>query len=367
MQPARMKQCILVTFFVLCAAFWGWILFFHLLPALFPLLLGSLIAALIRPVVLFVSKKAHCSEKISSAFVLLFFYLIAILLLLGIGYLAWEVLYFLSGHIPDFYKTTLLPQIAYFFQKLSPLLSRFSPNVTQNVELFWESFRSFLTNFVSGFSSLLFSFCAGFVAKLPIFFFSFAVTIFSSVGISLYWKNISRFLRFLLPKKSIPVFANLKQFFAKTALRAVASFLLLTLITFLELCLGFWILKIPNILGTSALICLLDILPVLGVGTVIIPWAIFSLIAGNIGKGIGLLLLFALMSLIKNFLQPKLLGNCIGLPPLVSLVCLYAGFRLWGLWGALLLLLCCLLIKFWYKNRTSLFSAQNPDEPKTSL
>ena len=86
----------------------------------------------------------------------------------------------------------------------------------------------------------------------------------------------------------------------------------------------------------ASLITLVDAFPVLGVGTVLVPWSLLELIQGNRGMGLGLLGLYALIWLIRSVLEPKLLGKELGLDPLVTLVCIYAGFRLWGLSGMLL-------------------------------
>ena len=83
----------------------------------------------------------------------------------------------------------------------------------------------------------------------------------------------------------------------------------------------------------AAAIALLDLLPVIGTGTVLVPWGIVLLLTGNAGKGFGLLVLFALTTVLHEVLEPKLLGEKLGIPPLITLICLYAGYRLFGVWG----------------------------------
>lgn len=80
----------------------------------------------------------------------------------------------------------------------------------------------------------------------------------------------------------------------------------------------------------------LDALPLLGTGVVLVPWGIFALIQGNIVQGIVLLVLYAATSLIREFLEPKLMGSQIGLPPVLFLASVYWGLYLFGIWGVVL-------------------------------
>ena len=78
---------------------------------------------------------------------------------------------------------------------------------------------------------------------------------------------------------------------------------------------------------------MLDFLPVLGVGLFLVPWGVLSLLAGNRILGIGLLILFFLIAVFRQFLEPRVLGRGYGLHPLVTLLSLYAGGRLFGFFG----------------------------------
>ena len=87
----------------------------------------------------------------------------------------------------------------------------------------------------------------------------------------------------------------------------------------------------------AGLITLVDAFPILGVGTVLVPWGILLLVQGNLPLGLGIFALYGVIWLVRSVLEPKLLGKELGLDPLVTLVCIYAGFRLWGIWGMLLM------------------------------
>ena len=86
----------------------------------------------------------------------------------------------------------------------------------------------------------------------------------------------------------------------------------------------------------AVLIALVDALPMLGTGTVLIPWAVYALIRGEQALAIGLGALYGVVVLLRSTLEPRLIGRQLGLSPLVTLGALYVGYRLWGVLGMIL-------------------------------
>lgn len=114
------------------------------------------------------------------------------------------------------------------------------------------------------------------------------------------------------------------------------SQLILTSITFLELLVAFLILGIENPLIIALLIALVDVLPILGAGTVLIPWSIINLVMGNLKLALSLILLYLIILLVRQFIEPRVLGTQIGIHPLFTLSGMYIGLRLWGVAGMFL-------------------------------
>lgn len=110
----------------------------------------------------------------------------------------------------------------------------------------------------------------------------------------------------------------------------------LAVITWGILTLGFWLLKVSYAPLWAALVALVDAVPILGTGTVLLPWSLICFWEGNTTRGVGLLLLYAVVATTRTVLEPKLVGKHLDLDPLATLVALYAGFRLWGILGLLL-------------------------------
>jgi predicted PurR-regulated permease PerM len=109
------------------------------------------------------------------------------------------------------------------------------------------------------------------------------------------------------------------------------------LITFIELSIGLLILRVNNAIPIALGIALFDIFPILGTGGIVIPWSLISLLTGNTFLGIGLLVLYAAITLVRNFIEPQIIGDQLGLNPLVAIISMYLGFVWMGVGGMILM------------------------------
>lgn len=145
-------------------------------------------------------------------------------------------------------------------------------------------------------------------------------------------KNLSGWLPASWNERYLPALTSLKT----TLIGWLKAQVKLSLITAGILLAGFLILRIPHAPVWAAVISLVDALPVLGTGIVVVPWGIFCLLQGQQVKGIGLLALYGVVWLVRSIMEPKLLGKGLGLDPLVTLLSMYAGYKLFALPGLLL-------------------------------
>ena len=121
--------------------------------------------------------------------------------------------------------------------------------------------------------------------------------------------------------------------------------LILMTITFTELNIGFLIMKVENSLLLSLLIAVVDALPILGTGTILIPWAIIKLISGDYRLGISLLLLYLIVIIVRQLIEPKIVGKQIGMYPLLTLFAMYTGLQAMGFAGMIVGPIIVLIIK----------------------
>jgi len=98
---------------------------------------------------------------------------------------------------------------------------------------------------------------------------------------------------------------------------------------------GFLLLNVERAVLAALLTSLVDLLPVLGVGTVLVPWSVLAFLSGDVFRGVGLLVLFGIMVVVRQFLEPRIVGGSLGIHPLLTLLAVFAGFRLFGFAGML--------------------------------
>ncbi len=144
----------------------------------------------------------------------------------------------------------------------------------------------------------------------------------------------------------------------RSATRALAklfkAYITIMAITFAEMFLGLFLLKLIGVYDGSyiAIIsfvtCIIDIIPVLGTGTVLIPWAVFNLVFGNFGMGIGLLVIYAVVTVIRQIIEPKLVANQAGLPAIVTIMAMFIGVKVFGTFGIILLPFTVIILKLLY-------------------
>ncbi len=128
--------------------------------------------------------------------------------------------------------------------------------------------------------------------------------------------------------------------------------------------LGLLVLGVEPALLAAGGIALVDALPVLGSGAVLVPWALVVLLLGDLPLGLGLLVLYAGLTVTRSLLEPRLVGRQAGLPPLLALVSMYAGFRLLGVGGLILAPLGAMVAwQLWMGERTQKRGAAQPPPP----
>ena len=125
--------------------------------------------------------------------------------------------------------------------------------------------------------------------------------------------------------------------------------MILALITACELFVGFLIMGIDNAVVLSLVVAVVDLLPILGVGTVLIPWAVINLLAGgSIFITVGMLVLYFICLSVRNIIQPKILGESIGISSLASLIAIWVGYKIYGFIGMLIMpVIATVLYKFY--------------------
>ena len=321
------------TLALLCVFGAAWLGLRWLFPLFLPFFLGGSLALLAEPAVKFFSRKMPRSWACVLAVSLLLLLLAGLLVLLCSAIV--RNLGLLAGALPDMERAAA--------DALSLLRSR----LTLLVEKLPENLQSTAQHSLSRLFESGMNFTDDAVRALPAVITGFLGAVSGSavaVGagglcaylISLRRPKIQKWLaqRFS-PERREAFLLRLAQIRSVVGgwLRAQSVLLLLT---FTIVSAGLLILRIPYAPLWAGGVALVDALPVLGSGTVLLPWALISLLQGHLPRALGLLATYACAALARSTLEPRLVGRHLGLDPLVTLACLYLGYRLWGFAGLIL-------------------------------
>ena len=311
-------------------------LLFKLGIFLFPFTLALFFSILTQPFSRFLQKKLKFSQKISTIVSIVLF------LVIFLAFISLSALR-LSGEI---YKLSMnLNKYSKDFQSLwNHTIDRVYSLLGYFPEGFDEQVKSSINGFIRMGTSKLGSFInslINFITSIPTIILYICITILSTFFISLDKKKIMDFLEQQFPETWINKVYNIKrEMFNVLGSYIRAQFILMT-ICFFELLISFNILSflkfnLPYPLIFSIIICIIDALPILGAGAVLLPWSLMSFVTGDIKLGLALLAIYFLVLSVRQMLEPKLISQNLGVHPLVTLISMYSGFKFFGVIGFLI-------------------------------
>lgn len=168
---------------------------------------------------------------------------------------------------------------------------------------------------------------------IPGFLTNLLITVIATIFTELEFHQVIRFCRNQIPDRYLHMFQAGKGYVTGTLGRCILSYCLIMGMTFLELWTGLALLGIEGAFVIAFVIAVLDILPVIGTGTVLIPWSVLAFAGGNLKIGIGILALYLVITIVRNIVEPKLVGRQMGLSPVVMLPCMLVGLKMFGIVG----------------------------------
>lgn len=309
----------------------------YALKWIMPFIIGFFIAFLTRPAASALRKVTKMHQKLAGFLALVLGYAAIVFALWLLGSKIFISLRDLFVKLPEYYDSTILPFLSSAMSSLENLAKQISPETLDQLYSMAENTLDSLRSYILRISSGALSAIAGTTARIPFYFISFAFTILASVFISMDYDKIIHFIKNQLPPRGRQFMSDAKSHIGKTVLGYLRAYTIILLITFTELCIGFWILKIENAVGLAAIIALADILPVVGTGGILIPWAIVMLFTQNYILALGLIIIYIVILVVRNFTEPKIIGDQLGLNPLVTLIAIYLGYRFMGVLGMIAL------------------------------
>ena len=300
-----------------------------LLPFLFPFLLGWTLAAASEPAVRLGTDRLGLGRSLSAGLGVT----ATLILLSGIVFLLGAVLVrelgAVSRRIPDMagQSAELLESALAALSDRVP--SPIGPMVTDSVHRFFQDSQALTDRALEQMPGLL----SGLLGKVPGSAMSIGTGILSAYFISGRLPRLKAWAGAHAPKlwtqSLLPALRHLKDSLGKWL---VAQGKLMA-VTYGIVALGLWLLRIPYAFGWAVLVAAVDAIPLLGTGTVLLPWGLSKLLQGEPFTALGMAVLYLAAMVTRTALEPKFYGKHLGLDPLVMLLFLYCGYRLWGFLG----------------------------------
>ena len=178
---------------------------------------------------------------------------------------------------------------------------------------------------------------SGVAGALPSVFIFMLVTIISAAYFAYDLEGINGAVKSVLPKRSLDFLRRVRVAFSSVGIKYIRSYLIIMTVTFVTLLAGFLIIGVEYATLIALFVAVLDILPVFGVGTVLVPWSAVAFIMKDFSLGVGLLVLFLFITVLREIVEPKILGKNLGLHPLLTLILLYLGYSFFGFFGMVIL------------------------------
>ena len=363
----------------------GFLIIRYALGVCFPFLFAFLVAAVLQRPKNFLVRKTFLKDGAASVICvfLLLFFVLAVVSLIGvrlftriqefINYIALQFqnaedvianiekwLLNLIEKLPEFLRKTLSENATELFGKLNDYFQSSTPGsadaaAAAGAEVA-QSSKSALSGLLGGnfklswlttpISSLLST-----AKQIPSVLIAVVITLVASCFMTTEFPRVMGFFRLQVPERRRNDLDRAKVLLRSSLGKMGRAYALIMLVTFIEMSLGLTVLRLIGVFQSnyiimiSAVTAIIDIVPVLGTGTILIPWAAYSLITGSFGMGIGLIVIYAAITVIRQVIEPKLVAGQLGLSPVVTIAALYFGLKIFGVLGMLITPVLVIMLK----------------------
>lgn len=308
----------------------------YLLPALLPFLVGAVIAMLLRPLACSIRHTTRMKYAPSAVTAALIFYGLALLLTVSLGFLIFAQAISLFTRLPELFTDSLIPAASAMWDRSAGWVAGLLPTAGVYMERLSQWTTVIVGEALSQLSQTLLHWAGSLVKGFPSAVFGCFLGVLSSVLLLVDYDGVAAALSSLLTTRLRLLVHRSKKFLIATGSNVIKAYFLLMLLTFVEVSAGLWLLGIEYWAVMGIVVAVVDVLPILGSGAVLIPWGVWQLVSGNPGQGIGILVLYGIVVVVRTIAEPKILGDRIGLPPLVTILSMYLGLRFMGVAGLVL-------------------------------
>ena len=338
--------------FLIKFAFWGALAilafaFIHfLLGPLTPFIIAFTVAALLQGLMRWVEQrwaKIPHGVVATALTVLSYMILLGLVLLLLVGLFSAAIDW--ASDLPDYFTETITPWLEEGSANILGFVYMLNPSMGQYLQEMLPDALSAMGSVIMDFSVSLVSWASSVGTKLPGAMLAVVVCVIATAFLSRDYAYISSSILSVFPGRAQVMLRQAKTAIVKILGNFARSYVLILFITFLEIWIGLEIINFENAIVIAAIIAVFDILPIVGSGMVLLPWTIFKFVQGDVGKGIGLLILYLWVVIARQVIEPRIVSKRVGLHPLSTLLFMWLGLKIFGGVGMLALPICVLILK----------------------
>ncbi len=240
------------------------------------------------------------------------------------------------GNLPEFLSETLTESLSTIFTQIREYLAGQSTELTDSITGSLGNSFSFdwITTPLSGVIST--------AKQIPSILIAIVVTLVAACFMASDYEEIMGFIKRQFPREKRKDLSRAKTLLKITLTKMAKAYARIMTVTFTEMFLGLTVLRLIGIYSSNFTViiaiatAIVDIIPVLGTGTILIPWALYNLIVGNYALAIGLGVIYAVITVIRQIIEPKLVAGQLGLSPVVTVTALYLGLKIFGVLGMII-------------------------------
>nr|WP_306220543.1 sporulation integral membrane protein YtvI [Cohnella sp. WQ 127256] len=312
-------------------------------PLIYPFLLGWLLAYALNPLVNLLHRRARFPRWLAVSFTLLLFTSIMITILSALVMRLVEEIMNLSGSLQNiviwveqsFNNLLSRPDIQNLIDRINEFYIQ-NPNYKETINNSLSDTAQAITHAGTGLISLFFNGIVSILYSLPFVATITIVVLLASFFISKDWNRYMLRLQAWFPNTMVRRAGSVWKGLQYALFGYLRAQFIMISITTVVVILGLLILRVENALSIGLFIGFIDLLPYLGVGAAMVPWIAYTFLSGDWQLGTGLAILYGIILIARQFIEPKVLASSVGLDPLPTLIAMFVGLKLFGIFGLIL-------------------------------
>ena len=346
MDELQRKKTFMINFaYFALIVFIYYVLVKYVVTGLMPFVLAGLVAIGLNAPIEKLANALRLPRRGAAMIVLVIFYaLVAGLLTLIILRIVWSVLEWF-GQLPMLYGSYIEP----LFLRLIEFYNTHVADASANREPFTQNMineiMGNLSSVVSSISRLAIGFARNMVVGTPTMLLKLLFSILATIFLCFDYPEISYFAINQFNPKGQRIVNDARRYIKRSFSRMIRSYAIIMTVTWIELCIGFTLMQMEDAAVLAIVVAIFDILPAVGTGTILLPWAIISLLNGDMSFAGSLVLLWGIITVVRNYLEPRIVGGQLGLNPVLMLMSMYLGVKVFGALGFVVLPFSIIVIK----------------------